>query len=97
MTDIAKLTAQIAALAASIEQFQPAAPSNVPLKPHPATRKPFKECPAGVRKAAHNAGRQAQRRTSKKAKNYTAKYKKGYDAHCQAQGFKGKYETRDAA
>jgi N-methylhydantoinase B/oxoprolinase/acetone carboxylase alpha subunit len=86
MTDINDLTAQIAALAEAIGQLQPTSPSNV--------LQPFTETSAEVRKAAHNAGRQAQRRTSKKAKNYTAKYKTAYDAYCNSKGFKGKYESR---
>lgn len=91
-TTIAQLSAQIAVLAAAVEQLSPAATPSVPSVP----LKPFDKASAEVRKAAHNAGRQAQRRTSKKAKNYTAKYKAAYDAHCNAQGFKGKYQTRDA-
>jgi hypothetical protein len=58
--------------------------------------RPFKAASAELRKAAHNAGRQAQRRLSKKNPAYTKRYKDAYDGYLNSEGFRGKYQERAA-
>jgi hypothetical protein len=67
----------------------------------PAEEKPkqapyWKKASAETKKAAHNAGRQAQLRHKKGSKAGVTAYKKAFDAHLVGQGFRPKYSERDA-
>ena len=88
-TEIANLVTQVNALSQALRVFQVGAVA--PAAANDNALRQFADCPAEERKAAHNAGKQAQARTKRSSRNYTAKYKAAYDAHCIGAGYGGKY------
>jgi hypothetical protein len=99
--EFADLVTQLEALTRQVQVLQvqavapPVANDNARLVPNFSGLVSFRVASAAVKKAAHNAGRQAQRRLSKKNPNYTQRYKDAYDAHLNGAGFRGKYQERE--